>query len=150
MSWRLSSYEKIAMLMDLGMDSSGESWEVKNMADEAFEDHLSLWIAMLRRSFPALSFNTISHQILDVFFHESKSSEAYQAMRRGISATLRSADKLRLPVHCEDEGSHPEGHWTLLVLESSGEVRYYATMNEENDVCLRRAHELVEAVGLLS
>ena len=136
------------MLMDMCMDSSEESWAVKNIAEQPLEDHLSLWIAVLRKSFPALSCTTISPHILYVFLHETNTSEAYQAMRTGISATLRSTDKLLLPIHCEAEGSHPEGHWTLLVLESSGKVRYYETMNEENDVCLRRARELVQALGL--
>ena len=69
-------------------------------------------------------------------------------MSRGITDTLSSAGKLLLPIHCEPQEEHPEGHWTLLVVNSSGNVKYYETMNKENDVCLRRAKQTVEAVGL--
>ena len=56
------------------------------------------------------------------------------------------------PIHCPQSDEHPDGHWTLLVLESCSEgsvsLRYYDGLNEPNGVCLSRAKKLVEWHGL--
>ena len=59
MGWRLITYEKIAMLMEIGMGSSESSWDIQKVGLEVLEDHMSLWIAMLQRSFPALRFGIV-------------------------------------------------------------------------------------------
>ena len=143
------------MLLDICQNSAEVSWEIERLKDQPVNDHLSLSIAILRRTFPLQRFRTIVPQTLHVFHNEAKDSDSYKALRRGINEALRSSDKLFLPIHCPPtwvpEGSetpHPDGHWALLVLESSGQVRYYETLNEENGVCLQRAREITAAAGL--
>ena len=71
-----------------------------------------------------------------------------------MKEALRPSDTLFLPINCPiwgpegSESAHPDGHWTLLVLESSGQVRYYETLDEINGVCLERAREITAAAGL--
>ena len=108
------------------------------MGLEVLEDHMSLWIAMLQRSFPALSFSTVRHQVLYVFFREANTSERYKALCTGFKDTLRSFGKLLLPIPCEPQEGHAEGHWALLVIEAGGNITYYDTMNEATDVCLKK------------
>ena len=72
MGWRLITYEKIAMLMEIGMDSSDSSWDIQKVGLEVLEDHMRLWIAMLQRTFPALSFSTVRHQVLRFSFVRPK------------------------------------------------------------------------------
>ena len=148
MGWRLSTYEKIAMIMEIGMDSSDSSWDIQKVGLEVLEDHMSLWIAMLQRTFPALSFSTVRHQVLYVFFREAKTTERYKTLSTGFKDTLRSSGKLFLSIHCEPQEGHAEGHWTLLVIEAKGKITYYETMTEESEGCLKRAKEFVEAVDM--
>ena len=69
-------------------------------------------------------------------------------MSTGFKDTLRSSGKLLLPIHCEPHEGHAEGHWALLVIEAKGKITYDDTMNKENEGCLKRAKEFVEAVDM--
>ena len=57
------------------------------------------------------------------------------------------------PVHCPQCVEHPDGHWTLLSLRrnahsAEASVRYFDGMNTPNEVCLRRANQLLEWLGV--
>ena len=60
------------MLLEIGQNSAEVSWEIERLKTEPVNDHLSLWIAMLRKTFPLQRFRTISPQTLHVFFNEKK------------------------------------------------------------------------------
>ena len=126
------------MLMVIGMDSSDTSWDIQKLRTEVLEDHMGLWIAMLQRSCPALSFSSVRPQVLYVFLREAKTSKRYKALITGFKDILRLFGKLLLPIHCEPQEGHAEGHWTLLVVGAKGKITYYDTMNEVNEMCLEK------------
>ena len=150
MTWRLSFVDKVGMLQDVGMPSSEASWPLLKCGREPEGSDVSLWFAVMRQTFNKLSFEHYLPEFLTNLYAaaEDKTSELYSRLSSGLRAAVSSAPLHFFPVHCPESPEHPDGHWTLLVLEGLGNVRYYDTLAELNEVCLARAAVVLEALGV--
>ena len=150
MTWRLSFVDKVGMLQDVGMPSSEASWPLLKCGREPEGSDVSLWFAVMSHTFNKLS---VEHDLPEFLTNlyaaaEDKTSELDRRLSSGLRAAVSSAHLHFFPVHCPESPEHPDGRWPLLVLEGLGNVRYYDTLTELNDVCHARAAVVLEAMGV--
>ena len=137
-------------MLDMGMDSAEAAWPLEKLEKQPEGDHLSLWVALLSRSFPALSLRSFPPHVLEEMFSacQDKTSQKYLSLSLGLRDTVSQAQLTFFPVHCPQNDEHPDGHWVLLVFEPPHTVRYYETMDQANEVCFSRVEQLLEALGI--
>ena len=128
----ISQSMKLQMLGRFGILDVLESAFAEKMMqkDNPDDSNIQLWMVLLEFSFPRLSFCTYAPQLLHTFFEESKSksSEAFQRISESLKQSMSRFQLNLFPIHCPQSDEHPDGHWTLLAIESdNGEdkVRYY-------------------------
>ena len=75
------------------MDSAEAAWPLEKLEKQPEGDHLSLWVALLSRSFPALSLRTFPpHALEEVFVAcEDKTSQKYLSLSLGLRDTVSQA-----------------------------------------------------------
>ena len=115
--------------------------------------HLRLWDLILSLTFPKSGCYLVDPiSVLHVIFDsDSASAEQREYYLEGIRNALQRPHvfKLFFPLHCPEMTEHPEGHWTLLVLEKDEQstlplVRYYETMDEVNEICFSKAVKMLD------
>ena len=62
---------------------------------------------------------------------------------------MRTPGRHVSPIHCPQQDEHPDGHWTLLSLETQSadeapKVHYNETLDTCNDVCVSRAKKILQ------
>ena len=110
------------------------------------DEHLRLWNVVLRATFPKANFllfdpSVYLHRLFLAFDKET-------ALQEGIRQAFTKKDLLLFPLQCPESKEHNLGHWTLLAIDPKGQVRYYESMNEVNDICLHRASQILSILGL--
>ena len=110
-----------------------------------------MWMALLEQVFPELI--TYNIELLECLFSEDvEYEEMRKKVKPEIQASVKRPGRHLFPIHCPQAAEHPDGHWTLLSLEKRDveaplQVRYFETLNEANEVCVRRAHQLLRIIG---
>ena len=126
----------------------GKKWKPEGV-------HIQIWMTLLEQVFPCLSCYNVN--LLELILREKSEDEEEEEMRKKISKEVEVSVHLEgrhlLPIHCPESSEHPDGHWTLLSLETGGvasdiKVKYFETLNEPNEECLRRAKTLLDMLAV--
>ena len=76
---------------------------------------MSLWMALLSRSFPALSLRSFTPVVLEEVFSAcpDKTSQKYMSLSLGLRHTVSQGQLTFFPVHCPQNAEQPAGHWVV-------------------------------------
>ena len=150
---RQSFEKKVRMLGRFGITDVSASGPFEKVKAQTFTPegcHIQLWLLLLEQVFPKLM--SYSPELLHIFFSESVEDEyARNKVQSEIRNSILESGRHLFPVHCPQSAEHPDGHWTLLSLErkeNEVSVRYYETLDEVNEVCMGRAKQLLERIGV--
>ena len=150
---RQSFEKKVRMLGRFGITDVSASGPFEKVKAQTFTPegcHIQLWLLLLEQVFPKLM--SYSPELLHIFFSESVEDEyARNKVQSEIRNSILESGRHLFPVHCPQSAEHPDGHWTLLSLarkENEVSVRYFDGMNEVNEVCMGRAKQLLERIGV--
>ena len=117
-------------------------------SDTALEAvHVSLWATLLSVNFSTLSFRVFNPDQLLVF-RDSKDGPELERLAEGLRRAQSRNKRCFFPLHCRRTPEHPDGHWTLLSVDSDGAFRYYGTMNEFSSECFELAETVLAALQL--
>ena len=155
---RQSHVTKMRMLGRLGLTDVMVSPPIESVAGKKWRPegvHINMWMSLLEKVFPLLS--GINVEILELLFAENEEAgELRKKIFLELETEVGSEGIHLMPIHCPQSDEHPDGHWTLLSLETIHEphagralkVRYYETLHEPNPVCLERANKILDMLGV--
>ena len=68
-------------------------------------------------------------------------------LKDNLELAAQGTPLILAPIHCPVSVAHPQGHWTLLAIqtkkdEATPEVRYYESLEIMNDICFSKAVKL--------
>ena len=155
---RQSHERKMRILGRAGIDDVMVSPPIEPVLGKKWKpdgNHIQIWMTLLEQVFPFLSCYNVN--LLELILSEKSEHEEEEEMRKKIAkemeVSVHDEGRHLLPIHCPESPEHPDGHWTLLSLETGGvasdiKVKYFETLNEPNQECLRRANTLLAMLSV--
>ncbi len=152
----VSKLERISLLLRAGVWDVEASAPLEAPAKKSVRleaEHVKHWGVLLSWTFPEASVRMYEPDLyLRNLLSADLPTEDKERLQSGLRMSFKKFSVHLFPLHCEVSTEHPSGHWTLLVVERAQEgparVRYYETLDKMNEVCEKKAREVLSVLGL--